>query len=87
LAATRGRLSRSFIEQSGEGLDQDTISDILKGFDSDEEDKKEASDKVAEMEPTNKPMKESRRNMLQSIESQKSMHFNLQNGSCDSDED
>ena len=86
LASTHGRLSQSFIEQSGEGLDDDTLNEILKGFDDEEEDKKEESDAVGEMKSMQKPARGGRRSMLQSIESQKSMHFNVQDDS-DSDSD
>ena len=88
------RLSQSFIDQSGKGLDQSTINDILNGFEDDLATgsfeggvgkEKEESDNVGEMKPMAKPKRGGRRNMLASIESQKSMHFN--NDDCDSDSD
>jgi hypothetical protein len=77
-------LSQSFIEQSGEGLDQDMIDEILKGFsDEADGDKKEEGDAVGGMKKVERPVRGGRRSMLQSIESQKSMHFNVQDDSDD----
>jgi hypothetical protein len=74
LAATHSRLSQSFIDQSGEGLDDDTINEILKGFsDEKDDDDDEAREK-------------GRGDGLASIESQKSMHFHVRDDS-DSDDD
>ena len=88
------RLSQSMIDQSGQGLDQSTIDDILNGFEDDLDagsfeggagKEKEESDNVGEMKPMAKPKRGGRRSMLASIESQKSMHFNKDD--CDSDSD
>lgn len=87
LAATKGRLSQSFIEQSGGGLDEDVMAEILKGFDDDDE-KGEEGNGVEEIKVMQKPKRvgtNNRRNMLQSIESQKSMHFNAMD--LDSEDD
>lgn len=87
LAATKGRLSQSFIEQSGGGLDEDVMAEILKGFD---DEKGEEEDGVGEIKVMQKPKRvgmNNRRNMLQSIESQKSMHFNAMDLDNDDDDD
>ncbi|KAL7503677.1 hypothetical protein ACHAXN_001424 [Cyclotella atomus] len=93
LAATKGRLSQSFIDQSGEGLDDDTINEILKGFSDDKEDddarrveKEESQDGMSEMKAVQRKDSGGRRCMLASIESQKSMHFNVRDESGSDDD-
>jgi hypothetical protein len=78
LAGTHGRLSQSFIDMNGTGLDKDMMDEILKGFDDEEEDKKDESDALGAIKSMGAKHGINRRSMLQSIESQKSMHFKLQ---------
>lgn len=63
---------------NGTGLDKDMMDEILKGFDDEEEDKKEESDALGAIKSMGAKHGINRRSMLQSIESQKSMHFKLQ---------
>ncbi|KAL3804034.1 hypothetical protein HJC23_006425 [Cyclotella cryptica] len=79
LAGTHGRLSQSFIEMSGEGLDRETIDDILKDLDDEDVCKKDesVSGEIKRTGPRH-GLSIDRRPLLRSIESQKSMHFSVQ---------